>query len=150
MLALAVIAAVPVLFITVRDALAAPTISDTAAMHDLRAAGFTGLTLNYYAQVDNTEPEIDTIDPSRFAHAPTPPVELIHYTSATIAKKGYVPGPRFVRLMVAGDVPRRFSLRKALSFRICNVILWSYNVTNDPILAGRVRRAARLLRQSCH
>lgn len=139
---------------------AGPTISDDAALHDLQHAGFTGLTLALDTQVDNRDGEIDTIQQARFARAFLPPVELVHYASDDVAKEHYgMPGPRYVRHlfqgMVAGGhdvVPPRFhfSLRKALSFRICNVILWSYDIEGDPRLARRVHRAARLLRDSCH
>jgi hypothetical protein len=59
------------------------------------------------------------------------------YLKAVRAGQGIVP-PAFV-----------YSPKKAYSARICNVILWSYNLYNDPRLRGRLHRATHLLRKSC-
>jgi hypothetical protein len=48
------------------------------------------------------------------------------------------------------EFPRGFQLRKVLSFRICNVLLFSYNARLDPRLTAKVNRAARALRAKCH
>jgi hypothetical protein len=93
------------------------------------------------------------------ADAYLPQVELDHFVSATVAKRGYVPGPRYVRgqyrSMIAGGhvvLPPHFhfSPTKAFSVRICNVILWSYNAQREPRLTARLKRAARAIRDDCH
>jgi hypothetical protein len=45
--------------------------------------------------------------------------------------------------------PRGFAVNKAFGYRICNVVLWSYNAHNDPRLTMKVQHAARLLRAQC-
>lgn len=45
--------------------------------------------------------------------------------------------------------PRGFAVRKGVGYRICNVVLWSYNAHDDPRLTVKVGHATRLLRASC-
>jgi hypothetical protein len=52
----------------------------------------------------------------------------------------------------AGGPPKRppgFSLKKILSVRVCNVIVWSYNSRLDPRLTARVKHAVAQLRARC-
>jgi hypothetical protein len=129
-------------------------------LHDLRRAGFTELDIARFTQGSDRHGEIDTIGQPDVAMAFLPSVQLIDYASDTAAIHSYGdrPGADYVRRWYRKDVragegivPRDFvySPKAAFSVRICNVILWSYNLDNDPRLPGRLNRAARLLRQSC-
>jgi hypothetical protein len=44
---------------------------------------------------------------------------------------------------------RRWAPDKLSTYRICNVIFWSYNPHDDPHVAARAHRAAKLLRALC-
>lgn len=45
--------------------------------------------------------------------------------------------------------PSRFSMTKIMTFRICNVIVWSYNAHRDPRLKARVKDVVGQLRGRC-
>jgi hypothetical protein len=139
------------------------TLSSESALVDLQQAGFHGLVIERNA--GNTE-YLEMIDRP---HSTTSfePVRIVRYVSIGRAKnawkeadfsreklKGYVvylkrhpkPSPGEFR----EPLPSGFELRKVLSFRICNVILFSYNARLDRGLTARVNRAADLLRGDCH
>jgi hypothetical protein len=133
------------------------TISSTSALHDLRSAGFTELEIARFTKASRNG-EIDTIGLPDIAMAFLPPVQLIDYESDKTAIHFYGHGPTYVYRWYRADVrageglvPSGFvySPKKTFSARICNVILWSYNLYDDPRLRGRLSRATRLLRQSC-
>jgi hypothetical protein len=135
-------------------------ISSLTALHDLQRAGFTELQIFRNTQADNRDGEIDTIGQPDVAMTFLPPVQLIDYASDESAIRGYGerPGRAYVRwryhtVVQAGQgiVPRNFvySPKKAYSARICNVILWSYNIDNDPRLRERLDSATSRLRESC-
>jgi len=133
------------------------TIASTTALHDLRSAGLTQLEIARFTK-PNRNGEIDTIGLPDIAMAFLPPVQLIDYASDKTAIHFYGRGPTYVYRWYRADVragqglvPSGFvySPKKAFSARICNVILWSYNLYNDPRLPARLSRAARLLHQSC-
>jgi len=133
------------------------TISSDTALRDLQNAGFTELHIFRFAQRNDHNGEIDMVDQRSVAMSFLPPVQLIDYASDKTANSFYGRGRYVYRWYRAdvhaghGLVPRDFvySPKKAFSARICNVILWSYNVDNDPRLRGRLNRAAHSLRQSC-
>ena len=137
-------------------AFAAHTIPSWSTQRILREAGFTRLT-SLYIPGDDGGPDIEHVW-MKHPRMTLPPVELLAYESSAMAKRFYAPGDsvRYVRREfglarydhLLPHIPG-FSPRKAMSFRICNVILWSYNGRDDPQLAARVRRAAQLLRQAC-
>lgn len=133
------------------------TISAAGALHDLQRAGFTELEIARFTQGSEGHDEIDTIGQRDIALAFLPPVQLIDYPSDKAAIDHYG-GPDYVRRQFEaavragqGIVPRdfRYSRKKAYSAQLCNVILWSYNLDNDPRLHERLRRAVRLLVRSC-
>lgn len=132
------------------------TISSVTALDDLQRAGFTELEIARFTRPSRNG-EIDTIGLPDVAMAFLPPVQLIDYASDKTAIQHYG-GPSYVRRQYRADVeagegivPEGFvySPKKAYSARICNVILWSYDLYNDPRLGERLSKAARLLRQNC-
>ena len=134
------------------------TISSVTALHDLKAAGFTELDIARFTQVNDRYGEIDTIGQPDVAVAFLPPIQLIDYASDKTAIHLYG-GARYVYRAYRADVrvgegivPANFvySPKNAFSARICNVIVWSYNIDNDPRLLGRLHRATQLLQKSCH
>jgi hypothetical protein len=131
-------------------------ISSTTALRDLKSAGFTELQIFRNTQANDRRGEIDKIGQPDVAMEFLPPVQLIDYASDKDAIDLY--RQPYVRRWYEADVragqglvPSNFvySPAKAFSTRICNVILWSYNVDNDPRLRGRLDRAARSLRRNC-
>jgi hypothetical protein len=146
----------------------ATSISTDAASKALQDAGFRQLI------VDNEQPDApdsnkignySVIDTSERPWPPT--VELIRYRSSHVARKVYAGFSRsYFRSLVAywrhppklckwcADgtmrLPPGFEMRKLQTYRICNVILWSYNARLDNGLTARAHRAAARLRASCH
>ena len=135
------------------------TISVDAGAEALRAAGFPHTFIDRHAENDTAvEGEVDTVDVVPILKSGFwPSARLIDYDSGRRAARRFRGGftlatfkknaqgcPACVKL------PAGFAMKKVLDYRICNVILWSYNAHSDPRLTARVRRAARLLRASCH
>jgi hypothetical protein len=140
--------------------------STESARSAAESAGFHGLVVT--PDVGITDPTEDEIalrfNPPFFA-----PIRLVRFHSASDAKdvfddeqgdysraalKTYLvylqrhpkPRPGEFRL----PLPRGFELRKVFSFRVCNVIIFSYNARLDPRLTARVNRAVAALRAKCH
>jgi hypothetical protein len=150
----------------------APNIAAAAARRALQAAGFGGLKI--YTYEDFGLPPIQEIVQKKYAGEDWPPIEVDHYTSNARAEQFYEgsysraalrsqeaywrrypvaarTGRRVYRGMVEGGRvrPRGFEIRKVLAFRICNVIVSSYNTRLDRRLDARVRDAARLMQANC-
>jgi hypothetical protein len=142
-------------------------LSSESALAALRSAGFRGLVIHR-----NTG-ETDYIEEIGRPWPPIPEfweaVRVERFASNAKAKDGYKQGysRASFRALVAHwrrhpkpcsdcgvvawlKLPRGFELRKVLTFRICNVILFSYNARLDPRLTGKMNRAAALLRAKCH
>jgi hypothetical protein len=129
------------------------------ALASMEKAGFHGLVVQQDAGEDE---DIDVITPSSGPWF-WKPVKLVRYVSSAKAKEAYKNGysrKRFVAYWSSHPKtcpecaplrpPRGFEARKVLSFRICNVILFSYNARLDRRLTAKVNRAAALLRNECH
>jgi hypothetical protein len=140
-------------------------ISTSSARAALESAGFHRLVVARGLGVE--EPTFDEI-----GLQPNPPffssLRLVRFHSVKEAKRAFGvdgdysrAGIRAFRTYVrryptpiAGETrlafPPGFELRKVFSFRICNVILFSYNARLDSRLTAKVSHAATKLREKCH
>jgi len=143
------------------------TISTDSAKSTLQAAGFHGLVVFRHVEIDESIGEIDSVELGSRGPWVWRPVQLLRYRSSGTAAKAYknvLSRAYFTRLIaywrhppklcsgcVDGTLklPRGFQMRKVMTFRICNLILWSYNARLDARLTVRVNRAASLLRVKC-
>ncbi len=150
-------------------------ISVTAAATALRQTGFP-TWIRRHTEVDERIGEIDNVEVTRSGNAlDWSQAELIRFSSRAAARRafeyGYSPGAlrkqerywrRYPRTAKTGDRscgvgcivggvsrPRDFAAQKVLAYRICNVVLRSYNANSNPELTARVRHAARLLQATC-
>ena len=135
-------------------------LSTRSALASMERAGFQGLVVR---QDSGADQYIDVIVRPSSVPWFWKPVKLVRYDSSAKAKEAYNTGysrKRFVAYWRSHPKtcpecaplrpPRRFEARKVLSFRICNVILFSYNARLDHRLTAKVNRAAALLRRECH
>jgi hypothetical protein len=112
------------------------SISTDAGAKALREAGFRHMVIHRHTEIaTELSGEIDEVDVG--PHPKTRDrgrAELIDFQRRKSVWRAFKPP----------YAPSTISIS-----RICNVIFWSYNPHNDPRLAARAQRAARLLRAQC-
>ena len=110
------------------------SISTDAAAKALQAAGFRHMVIHHHVEIaTELSGEIDEVDLG--PHPATRDwvqAQLFDFRSRKSVWKAFKPRYR--------DVP---------TYRICNVIFWSYNAHDDPRLTARAQRAVSLLRAQC-
>jgi hypothetical protein len=144
-----------------------PIISTDAARAALESAGFHNLVVQHDLGVE--EPTFDEIAEQRIAPF-FARMRLVRFQSTALAKRAFSPDggysraglcaliaywrhpPKLCKYCIDGSLrlPAGFEVRKVTSFRICTVILFSYNARLDPGLTARLNRAAAALRAKCH
>ena len=156
------------------DAARPTSISVSAAAAALRQAGFP-TWVGRRTLSDERMGEIYTVEVTRAGYGlDWPAAELTHFKTSALAAmdmQQYSPAAlrRLERIwrkypaiaktgqrscgvgcLVGGRTrPRGFAIRKVSAYRVCNVVLSSYNAHLDPRLTARVRHAVRLLRATC-
>jgi len=117
------------------------SISTDIGAKALRTAGFRHVLIHRHTEIaTDLEGEIDEVDVG--PHPGTRDwvrARLTDFDSSKRAKSSFA-GTR---------PPYGYAPNKLSSYRICNIVFWSYNPRDDHRVATRARRAATLLRTMC-
>jgi hypothetical protein len=119
------------------------SISTDAGAKALATAGFHHLLVHRHTEIaTDLEGEIDEVDLG--PHPRTRDwvrAQLIDFDSSKRAVSFFK--------VEALRPPYPYAANKLSTYRICNVVFWSYNPHDDPRVESRAQRVAKLLRAQC-